>query len=946
MWKHQASSTTTSTTATGVVSTKSTVKTKPSTSNSTSKRSTRKTTTVADNGGVEKKARTSSSSEKGRRPKSIVELNTSEGGEDAIIPITDEVLFGDLSNGDSSDSSSTSSSCSRKPEDLLHDDRSQPKRIIQLHESTSNYDSDRRHRSQNILKNLKLAKKLLDLLGISLVEVEVKTITSTLPPLTDNSDAQGPQPTNSHEHIDNTIQSVCNDTSTTDNSPTITKTERSLHRQSDEKVVAEMMATLRTLLKSSSFIGECSQIGNTTNNSDSDDPSDNDNHERDQGLSQEERLRRTRLRRYYHPFSSGGVLHLPNVYFSKHPLASPDAALSCSDMESLPDHPASVGLKHLIDALTIMDTYCGDDLDDDEWNAIFDEDGNEYNLPVGDDKVLHDDMAILEIGMRNRYCLTERILSSLDVEITRAWALTDRATNLATSSLHFHPADVLDMNDPDNESVHNNFFGAKSYSRLLLLEERVAHARIATLLHRRRSNLQMAAELVVGYIISSAPSLGSEHYPKLPPLLSLCVLEALLSPEKYTPTIDNEDPSRQGGWFRECIHDMFTSRSRILLESLAYPVHIAVRLWRERHFCADDRIRDIATVEIAAFERIQRLDDGDWLSEPTTEKMTIERTTKLGIHSPLSTPRDDICGTYNFDSSDLQVVSVISWTVFLQTLGEVDEVLRLSEAIVNDTTNYHSDNTKARPYQFLLPGFCVAYSNIMCRRWESMKLGNTSGRQTAAAFTIEDKFTPILDPILQQVRPDDWRTIDVLVQCCVLLGDGHRLLKLANRVVPTITHAFMGQDINTVSIKERQLMSRTLTALVDAGEVPTVRVINLKRRPDRKYDFMACAVNKEQLIVIQGPSRLRRIPQSSCFTTDNKDEEYWGNYAFDGQCSREDLEKQLMQRLDGKGTLTDFVSAKWRPSELKAFDANARGDFELVNTSMTEKACALSHIAR
>jgi hypothetical protein len=227
-----------------------------------------------------------------------------------------------------------------------------------------------------------------------------------------------------------------------------------------------------------------------------------------------------------------------------------------------------------------------------------------------------------------------------------------------------------------------------------------------------------------------------------------------------------------------------------------------------------------------------------------------------------------------------------------------------------------------------------------------MKLGNTSGRQTAAAFTIEDKFSPILDQILQQARPDDWRTIDILVQCCVLLGDGHRLLKLASKVVPTITYAFMSLEINTVSIKERQLMSRTLTALVDAGEVPTVRVINLKRRPDRKYDFMACAVNKEQLIVIQGPSRLRRIPQTTCFTPDIKDEEYWGNYAFDGQCSCGDFEKQLMQRLDGKGTLTNFVSAKWRPSELKAFDANARGDFELVNTSMTEKACALSHIAR
>ena len=43
--------------------------------------------------------------------------------------------------------------------------------------------------------------------------------------------------------------------------------------------------------------------------------------------------------------------------------------------------------------------------------------------------------------------------------------------------------------------------------------------------------------------------------------------------------------------------------------------------------------------------------------------------------------------------------------------------------------------------------------------------------------------------------------------------------------------------------------------------------------------------------------------------------------------------------------MTDFVADKWRPSELKAFDRVARGDFELVHTSMTEKACTLSHIA-
>ena len=949
-------------------------------------------TSLEYKGGATKNTQTSPLKRARPKTKTISDDLILEGGEDDAIPITDEVLFGDLSDGDSSQSSSSSSSsCIRTREhNVLTDDRVETKRNNQLVETTSDVDAERqsrrRRRSHNILENLKLAKKCLDLLGISLVEVEVKTTMTTTPPpptttvttllpSNDNDMSNHQQP---HSFEDIHIPTSCDNNCTTDHtSPIITKMERILHRQSDEKVAAEMMASLRTLIKTSSFIGSASHrtLGKSTSKADQDgdSPSDDDNDtslELDQtNISNDERMHRTRLRRYYHPFCSGGVLHLPNVYYSKHQVASSNEAVSNDEQNSCSfDHPAAVGLRHLVEVLIIMDAYCGDDLDDDEWRAVFAEDGHGITPMVEDDELLlHEDMTILQIGMRNRYRLTERILSSLDVEITRVWALTDRATNLATSSIHFHPADVLDMNDPENENIQNNFYGAKNYSRLVMLEERVAHARIATLVHRRRGNLQLAAELVVGYIISTAPAVGAEQYPKLPPLLSLCVLEALLAPENYIPEHfsvgddsirEKNAATRQGvGWFRACIQDVFTTRScsdSILLRALAYPIHMAVRLWKERQYCADDRIRDTATVELAAFDRILRLDDADWLSDPTTETMTIEHMTRSGILTPLSTPRADVHGIDDLVSSELKVVSVISMTVLLLTLGDVDEVLRLSEAIMSGMNNSHNDETGSTSYLFLLPGCCVAYSNIMCRRWESMKLGNTSGRQTAAAFTIEDKFSPILDSILQDARPDDWRAIDTLVQCCVVLGDGRNLLKLAHRVVPTIMHAFMAQNNNTASSTERKLMSRTLMSLVDSGEVPTVRVINLKRRPDRKYDFLACAVNKEQLIVIQGPTKLRRKdqiaesrnPKTSRASQNNDETEYRGHYAFDGKCSRDDLEKQLRQQLDGKGTVTDFVSMKWRPSDLKAFDEHARGDFELVHTSMTEKACALSHIAR
>ena len=446
---------------------------------------------------------------------------------------------------------------------------------------------------------------------------------------------------------------------------------------------------------------------------------------------------------------------------------------------------------------------------------------------------------------------------------------------------------------------------------------------------------------MVGYVVSSAPSRGAEHYPRLPPVLSTCVLEALLAPENYIPRnaakFRDERTAMRGGWFQEFINGMFPSFDAIVLKALAYPVCIAADMWRDRSFCADDRIRDIAMIEHASSERIRRLDDGVWLFNLYPAIM--------GIDEILSA-----CGGVDdLSSCEMHAASIIACTVSLLVSGEADEVIKFSEDIAA-VTKVHDWSAECGTL-FLLPGCCSAYSSIMCRRWESMKLGSISGRHTAAAFTIEDKFPPILDSLVQHVKSNDWQAIDIIIQCCAILGDGLCLLRLSKKVVPFMIQSTMAQTQNSVSIRLSKLMAR----LIDASEIPTVRVINLRRRPDRALDFMACAVHKNQLIVIKAPSRLRskrliaasrNKAKASCISPNEEDKEYCGDYAFDGQCSRDELEKQLTQRLDGIGTLTDFVEDRWRPSELKAFDKVARGDFELVKISMTERACAMSHIAR
>merc|ERR1711957_835385 len=63
------------------------------------------------------------------------------------------------------------------------------------------------------------------------------------------------------------------------------------------------------------------------------------------------------------------------------------------------------------------------------------------------------------------------------------------------------------------------------------------HARLVSFLHRQRCDIQTAANLVLNYILSSCPSPTIEDYPRQPPAMSLCVLEAILASDK-----------RPGGW--------------------------------------------------------------------------------------------------------------------------------------------------------------------------------------------------------------------------------------------------------------------------------------------------------------------------------------------------------------------------------------------------------------
>ena len=807
-------------------------------------------------------------------------------------------------------------------------------------------------RKRRILQKLKDAKKCLDALGVSLVEVEVETTTK-------QPDETSEQPVSTLDPIGTNKEGDASDDQVAIPSIPSTVIERTLHRQPDEKVAAEMMASLNRLIKASSFIGSNTEPDSSANH-DNTIPNNEDTVEANKRLSHEERAFRCRMRKQYHPFSRGGKLHTPNVYYSEEEMERMQHEREGGGVWTL--HPSSVGLKHVLFILSVVDSYCRDDQDDDAWDSIFDSDE-----AAGDEQLGEEELIILRVGMRNRCCITERVLSSLDIEITRTWALTDRATYLTEPAVHFHPADII-IDEQDNETQNEGELGTsgyseKTYKRLANIEERIAHARIATLLHRSRDDWQKASELVVGYVVSSTPSIGVESYPKLPPVLSLCVLEALLSAEDYIPiNVEGNEtaktqPNEETSWFNQYIRHFAGADVDLqtgLLKAIAYSIHVVGRIWKERSLCSDDRIRDVALVELAAYKRLLSLVDSEWLNDTTFHSLDEENVTIVGrkvLSSSLkafySTPDNDDEGIK--PTSNMYAVSGIWCTLSLLTMGDIDRIVELCEKTLVrlKSTRRLKDGCLA-----LLPACCSAYTCIMKRAWDNMKLLSATGRHTAAAFTVEDRISPLLESAIENVDPSDWSNIDAIVQCCVLIGDGGRLLQLAKSVLPWLTRAVLDRSSvdYVTSTDKRVFVSRLVTAFVDAGEIPTVRVINLKRRPDRLLDFMSYASHEEQMLVLKGPAKMRhksylsRKKKTTVETCENGDSS--GDYAFDGLCSNDELEDQLANRLEGgKGSLADFVKAKWRPGDLRAFDREARNDSELVRTNVTEKACSLSHIA-
>ena len=246
------------------------------------------------------------------KPSTIKNDQGKDDDEGITIPITDDALFGDMSDDSSCSSSDHSCSSAQK----------QPSNVQQQcvdtkssGEVSSSFEIDRR---SYILAKLIEAKKCLDALGVSLVEVEEIESTDVV---TSNIDAnkqlldgteEGGHKSPSILRVDGEVVMANTDNIQSTENSTISNNEDSqstaiikrkvCHRKSDKKLAAEMMASLKTFIKNSSQ----SQTDATELHEDEQPEADKDHNDEvdatNQQLSNEELMRLKVRKRLYHPF--------------------------------------------------------------------------------------------------------------------------------------------------------------------------------------------------------------------------------------------------------------------------------------------------------------------------------------------------------------------------------------------------------------------------------------------------------------------------------------------------------------------------------------------------------------------------------------------------------------------------------------------------------------------
>jgi GR25 family glycosyltransferase involved in LPS biosynthesis len=546
-----------------------------------------------------------------------------------------------------------------------------------------------------------------------------------------------------------------------------------------------------------------------------------------------------------------------------------------------PDHPAHVANERLFRALLVMDTFC--DLSPSLCKS---------------DKTKESESANIYLGMQQRKSTIQILLLFWRSQILEERPRTDRAALRESTVLVYDPFHQQESTFPPNGIIG----GSKSWIRLAHLAERAWQSSLLTQLYLSRDQVQAAASLLIEYVQVTLPSLQDmEDYPQHPPILSLLVLESMTL--LNTKTHDN--------WFPQWCRNELKEASEHLFRVLSLVIAVCGWIWKKRIQSPDDRIHDVAWVEFQCFQRLCQ-SSLLWLHIPFSiddEKVIWQQAKNVGQHH-----LDELNA---IDDSNASPFLCTSRTLLRILLGKTD--VDMDEAV-----EQHN----------LLPKVEALRELRNRRQWPASKDSSTPWNH--ATNSLEDRVSSyllILQNIMRKVREatDQEERVKLLTTALMAshsLADGRNALQAAEILVTCPRPLSM-----TITYR------RALDTFAKIAQVPVVRVINLQKRTDRWQCFMNQA-SCQRLLVVKAVACLSDANNEST-------EEDWefGGYAIDGTGPMVEAQSRMEAKVGSFARLNKLAAPQWRPHDLKAFDRGAPNHESLVSASMSEKACALSHIA-
>jgi len=581
----------------------------------------------------------------------------------------------------------------------------------------------------------------------------------------------------------------------------------------------------------------------------------------------------------------------------------------------LPVHPLADGLERLIRALTIMDTYCTSQsllFKQDEWNEIVN--AHEESLDSSHD-LDWEKYESIRVGLKARDVSTI-LLDSLEGEIIRHWGVVDSGAR-QDMKLPADPDELEydDSNEQEKEIQETAFvqrFNTKDRIKLFGLLERVCTARIVSGLHQFRGDLQSASQVFIDYILATLPSPTVEDHPRYPPIMSFCVLEALASP--FISMIASK--SEQGSWLSNVMKAL-DGDSPFLRNTLSCLFHSVAALWQQRSRCLDPKVKGISEVEVAAYNRLCSSECG-WLVEDRIDLLP-------DVEALYVRPVCDSLGQITLENIGkcIAVQFMLHWNGDIdQSFESIQNFVRILDALkIEDAPKNQLEHVCA-----VIVSVVASYLRLQQVKWDASCLSGLSTVLVGSHIESDNRLGIYIDKLIVKYNeeasinsPFTVECLKAIMRCCVLSSDGNRVYELAQLL----------SEQNSSSLSAKRILAL-------AGGFPTVRVINLQCREDRWKQFMTQA-QRSQLVV---------VPAVTSLGKDTETNKFWGLKAHSGkEIGHLLFEQQIAPFLENGKSLNDYVSTHWRPSDLKTFDTNARSDERLVRLSVSERACALSHIS-